>query len=97
MDKEALTQAAEAAHVEAVEHGQASKVFVNGNSQAVRIPKSMQLEGKSVRIVPMGKGLYIEPVPENSNELFLAALNKFTPEFMSSGREEFEYEDRRWD
>jgi len=39
-----------------------AKLFKNGGSQAVRIPKEMRFEGDRVRISRMGGGLLIQPI-----------------------------------
>ena len=39
-----------------------STLFMNGRSQAVRIPKEMRLEGKQVSIRPLGDGVLVLPV-----------------------------------
>jgi virulence-associated protein VagC len=39
-----------------------AKLFQNGRSQAVRIPKEFRLEGREVTIRKLGRGLVIEPV-----------------------------------
>lgn len=37
-------------------------LFLNGRSQAVRIPKELRLSGKAVTIRRLGDGILIEPV-----------------------------------
>lgn len=39
-------------------------LFLNGRSQAVRLPKEMRLQGKEVAIRRLGDGVYVEPVTE---------------------------------
>ena len=39
-------------------------LFLNGRSQAVRLPKDFRLPGKEVSIRRLGDGVYIEPVTE---------------------------------
>lgn len=41
-------------------------LFLNGRSQAVRIPKELRLEGTEVSIRRLGDGILIEPVKEAS-------------------------------
>jgi antitoxin VapB len=48
-----------------------AKLFWNGRSQAVRLPKEFRFEGDRVRVSPMGAGILIEP---------LQAVEKETPE-----------------
>ena len=39
-----------------------SRVFFNGNSQAVRIPKEFQLDSTQVKITRLGDSLTLTPV-----------------------------------
>ena len=45
-----------------------AKLFWNGRSQAVRLPKEFRFEGDQVRIRRMGAGVLLEPVPETKKE-----------------------------
>jgi len=45
-----------------------AKLFWNGRSQAVRLPKEFRFEGDRVRVTRMGAGILLEPVPETKNE-----------------------------
>jgi antitoxin VapB len=51
-----------------------AKLFWNGRSQAVRLPKEFRFEGDRVRVSRMGAGVLIEPAPpvekESLEELF---------------------------
>jgi antitoxin VapB len=51
-----------------------AKLFWNGRSQAVRLPKEFRFEGDRVRVTRMGAGILIEPLPsvekESMEELF---------------------------
>jgi antitoxin VapB len=39
-----------------------AKLFTNGRSQAVRLPKEFQFPGKEVRIRRVGQGVLLEPI-----------------------------------
>ncbi len=39
-----------------------AKLFWNGRSQAVRLPKEFRIEGDRVRVTRMGAGILLEPV-----------------------------------
>lgn len=41
-------------------------LFLNGQSQAVRLPKDLHLPGKTVTIRRLGSGLLIEPATETA-------------------------------
>lgn len=45
-----------------------AKLFWNGRSQAVRLPKQFRFEGDRVRVRRMGAGILLEPVPETRKE-----------------------------
>lgn len=39
-----------------------AKLFINGGSQAVRLPKEFRFEGEEVRVRRLGRGVVLEPV-----------------------------------
>jgi antitoxin VapB len=45
-----------------------AKLFWNGRSQAVRLPKEFRFEGDRVRVTRMGAGVLLEPVPRVEKE-----------------------------
>jgi antitoxin VapB len=45
-----------------------AKLFWNGRSQAVRLPKEFRFEGDRVRVTRMGAGILLEPVPSAQEE-----------------------------
>ena len=45
-----------------------AKLFWNGRSQAVRLPKEFRFEGDRVRVRRAGRGVLIEPVPDAKKE-----------------------------
>jgi antitoxin VapB len=45
-----------------------AKLFWNGRSQAVRLPKEFRFEGDRVRIRRMGAGILLEPVSKTKKE-----------------------------
>jgi antitoxin VapB len=45
-----------------------AKLFWNGRSQAVRLPKEFRFEGDQVRVTRMGAGVLLEPVPNKKKE-----------------------------
>ena len=45
-----------------------AKLFWNGRSQAVRLPKEFRFEGDRVRVTRMGAGVLLEPVPPAEEE-----------------------------
>ena len=60
-----------------------SRVFMNGNSQAVRIPREFRLNTSHVEITCNKDGdLVIHAVPENRGTALLDALSAFDDEFV---------------
>ncbi len=47
-----------------------AKLFWNGRSQAVRLPKQFRFEGDRVRVRRMGAGILIEPFREAESESY---------------------------
>ncbi|MBL4823707.1 MAG: antitoxin [SAR324 cluster bacterium] len=64
-----------------------AKLFVNGRSQAVRLPKAYRLPGKEVKISRSGKRVILEPLESNWDDIF-EALAQFSDDFMESGRDQ---------
>ncbi|MBS3936632.1 MAG: AbrB/MazE/SpoVT family DNA-binding domain-containing protein [Sulfuritalea sp.] len=55
-----------------------SRIFMNGNSQAVRIPREFRLDGRTVEISRTEQGdLLIHPLPADRGAALLDALNGF--------------------
>jgi antitoxin VapB len=45
-----------------------AKLFWNGRSQAVRLPKEFRFAGDRVRVTRMGTGILLEPLTESKGE-----------------------------
>lgn len=64
---------------------QISRVFMNGKSQAVRIPQEFRLSAKRVEISRNDDGdIVIHPLPEDRGQVLLEALSGFDDEFVNS-------------
>lgn len=63
-----------------------AKLFKNGQSQAVRLPKEFRLQGKEVKISKQGNKIILEPI-EVSLEQWFFAFEQFSDDFMANGRE----------
>jgi antitoxin VapB len=60
-----------------------SRVFTNGNSQAVRIPQEFRLDTRKVEITRTPDGdLIIHPIPVDRGTALLEALALFDEEFV---------------
>jgi len=64
-----------------------SKVFVSGNSQAVRLPKEYQVSESEMFIQRVGSSIILFP-KKNPWEAFERSLTEFTDDFMSEGRQQ---------
>ena len=64
-----------------------AKIFRSGNSQAVRIPKEFQMTGREVEILKKGACLVLRP-KKTSWAVLVESLEKFTDDFMESGRKQ---------
>jgi len=72
---------------------QIAKLFLNGRSQAVRLPKEYQFVGENVYIKRVGEAVMLFPV-DKQWEVFLHGLNSFSEGFMSEGRAQGEDQER---
>jgi len=63
-----------------------AKLFRNGRSQAVRLPREFRFEGDCVRVRRVGRGVLVEPMFANVADWF-AEIDRFGAEpFMADGR-----------
>jgi antitoxin VapB len=62
-----------------------AKLFRNGRSQAVRLPREFRFEGNEVRIRQLGVGVLLEPMISDAPQWF-DELDRFKSErFMKKG------------
>jgi antitoxin VapB len=62
-----------------------SKVFMSGNSQAIRLPKEFQVNEKELLIQKVGNLIILFP-KSDPWKAFEESLNEFTNDFMADGR-----------
>ncbi len=68
--------------------GKTAKIFRNGRSQAVRLPKEFRFPGTEVRVSKVGHGVLLEPV-EFDVKAWFARLDSFGDvPFMEDGRDQ---------
>lgn len=60
---------------------QKAKIFNNGNSQAVRLPKEFRFEGKEVIIRKVENGVLLMPQNKNIWENWFDNLDEFSEDF----------------
>jgi antitoxin VapB len=79
-----------------------AKLFANGRSQAVRLPKEFRFEGKEVRVRHVLGGVLLEPVEEERQpwktlEEFYARFSREEADpIFPEGREQPEMQERDW-
>ena len=60
---------------------QKAKLFKNGQSQAVRLPREFRFQGKEVLIKKVGNAVLL--IPESRSwDSMLNSLDQFSPDFM---------------
>ena len=64
-----------------------AKLFENGRSQAVRLPKECRFSGEEVAVNKIGDIVILMPKDDNWSG-FLDSLNLFSEDFRYSGRAE---------
>lgn len=64
-----------------------AKLFENGRSQAVRLPKECRFSGEEVAVNKIGDIVILMPKDDKWSG-FLDSLNLFSEDFMDSGRVE---------
>jgi antitoxin VapB len=72
-----------------------AKIFRNGRSQAVRIPREYRFNSKEVAITPLGKGIVIQPILYSWKEVFEAITA--TRDFLPEGVEDVKTDQRDWE
>ena len=59
-----------------------AKIFENGKSQAVRLPKAYRLKGKGAYITKIGDAIVLLP-KRNKWDSLVSSLDNFSDDFMS--------------
>ena len=70
-----------------------AKIFENGRSQAVRLPKEYRFSGEEVAINKVGDIVFLMP-KDNKWAGFLDSFSLFSDDFMEDGREEPQVQER---
>lgn len=70
-----------------------AKLFENGRSQAVRLPKECRFTGDEVAVNKVGDIVILMP-KENKWQGFLNSLKLFSEDFMADGREQPSMQER---
>jgi antitoxin VapB len=64
-----------------------AKLFTNGQSQAVRLPKEYRFGSNEVYIKRIGDAVVLFP-KDRAWDIFLSGLAGFTDDFMAEGRQQ---------
>lgn len=72
---------------------QTAKIFENGRSQAVRLPKEYRFNNNEVIINKIGKVVLLIP-KENKWQGLVDSLDLFSQDFMEKGREQPKTQER---
>lgn len=64
-----------------------AKIFENGGSQAVRLPKKFRFSGNEVSIQKLENAVMLLP-KEDAWKTFLEGVDGFTDDFFANGRED---------
>jgi antitoxin VapB len=70
-----------------------AKVFMSGNSQAVRLPKEYRLDADEVEVTRQGDGLFLSPRRQTLERAF-ELICEMSPEMFEGIRDERSPEDR---
>ena len=72
-----------------------AKLFLNGRSQAVRLPKEFRMPGKAVNISRDGNKVILEPI-EDSWDQWFDAIHSMPEGLISEEREQPDLQERDW-
>jgi antitoxin VapB len=65
-----------------------AKLFKNGRSQAVRLPREFRFEGDRVLIKKTKSGIFLEPIISDAKQWFAAIDECSSEPLMKSGRKQ---------
>jgi antitoxin VapB len=73
---------------------QRAKVFQNGRSQAIRLPKEFRVEGAEVYLKKTPEGFLV--MARDPWEIFLEGVEELSDDFMAGGRRQPKTQERKW-
>jgi antitoxin VapB len=74
---------------------QTAKVFKNGRSQAIRLPKEFRVEADQVYLKKVPEGFLV--ITRDPWELFMEGVERLSDDFMAEGRKQPPQQHRNWD
>jgi antitoxin VapB len=73
---------------------QTAKVFRNGRSQAIRLPKEFRVEATEVYLKKTPEGFLV--IPRDPWEIFYEGVEELSAGFMAAGRQQPRLQKRAW-
>jgi len=73
---------------------QSAKVFRNGRSQAIRLPKEFRVDSREVYLKKTSEGFLV--IPRDPWEIFFEGVEELSADFMAAGRQEPSPQRRAW-
>ncbi len=71
-----------------------AKVFVNGRSQAIRLPKEFRVDSSDVYLRKTPEGFLV--ITRDPWEIFFEGVEELSDDFMSGGRNQLPVQKRNW-
>jgi len=71
-----------------------ARVFKNGRSQAIRLPKEFRVSTGEVYLKRVPGGILV--IPGDPWEVFLEGVRELPEDFMAEGRRQVEIQTRKW-
>ncbi|MBM4319794.1 MAG: AbrB/MazE/SpoVT family DNA-binding domain-containing protein [Deltaproteobacteria bacterium] len=72
-----------------------AKVFSNGRSQAIRLPKEFRVDCAEVFLKKTAEGFLV--IPRDPWEVFLEGVAELSDDFMAAGRRQDGIQQRDWE
>jgi antitoxin VapB len=73
---------------------QTAKVFQNGRSQAIRLPKEFRVDSDQVYLKKTPEGFLV--ISRDPWEIFFEGIQELSDDFMARGRQQPEVQRRKW-
>ena len=71
-----------------------AKVFMNGRSQAIRLPKEFRVESGEVYLKKTPEGFLV--IPRDPWDVFFEGIEELPADFMAEGRRQPAIQARKW-
>ena len=71
-----------------------AKVFRNGRSQAIRLPKEFRVDGSEVYLKKTSEGFLV--ISRDPWEIFLEGVAELPSDFIAAGRQQARAQKRAW-